>query len=206
MSEREEKTEKKNTEASNGMTEKKPGFWHNFFGHLRTINNHKRLVRRRCFKMGLYRQGLMHDLSKYSFIEFFTGVKYYRGYRSPIGVEREEKGYSYAWLHHKSHNKHHLDYWVDFKMEKGAPGLVGVPMPDRYIAEMVADRLSACENYHKEKYTQADAYEYYINNSKERSIIHPQTEEKLIRLLEMVKDEGEEATFKYIRENLKTGL
>mgnify|MGYP004420821337 CR=1 FL=1 len=37
---------------------------HNFNGHLHTVNSHRRLVRKYCFKLGLYRQGMMHDLSK----------------------------------------------------------------------------------------------------------------------------------------------
>ena len=40
--------------------------------HLRTINHHKLLVMKGCFKVGLYRQGLMHDLSKYTPSEFLV--------------------------------------------------------------------------------------------------------------------------------------
>ena len=57
----------------------KPGkFFHNFFGHLHTINTHKLEVMKNCFRVGLYKQGLLHDLSKYSFSEFIPGVKYYQ--------------------------------------------------------------------------------------------------------------------------------
>ena len=64
------------------------------WGHFSTVNKHKRIVLRLCFACGLYKQGLLHDLSKYSFTEFITGVRYYCGYRSPNGVERERFGYS----------------------------------------------------------------------------------------------------------------
>ena len=37
-----------------------------WLSHLCTINHHKRLVMRYCFRVGLYRQGLLHDLSKYA--------------------------------------------------------------------------------------------------------------------------------------------
>ena len=47
---------------------------HKFFGHLHTINHHKRLVMKLCFRCGYYRQGLMHDLSKYAPIEFFKAI------------------------------------------------------------------------------------------------------------------------------------
>ena len=65
----------------------------NFLGHLHTINHHRRLVRQGCFRMGLYWQGLTHDLSKYARVEFSTGVRYYQGTRSPNTAEREEKGF-----------------------------------------------------------------------------------------------------------------
>ena len=51
--------------------------------HLQTINHHKLLVMKHCFKVGLYKQGLLHDLSKYSPTEFLVGCRYYQGTRSP---------------------------------------------------------------------------------------------------------------------------
>ena len=81
--------------------------------HFRTITHHKILVAKYCFRIGLYRQGLTHDLSKYSPTEFWAGAKYYQGDRSPNEAERADKGYSAAWLHHKGRNRHHLEYWVD---------------------------------------------------------------------------------------------
>ena len=88
--------------------------------HLCTVHHHRALVRKYCFKLGLYRQGLMHDLSKYSPTEFFVGAKYYQGYRSPNTAERLDRGYSTAWLHHKGRNKHHLEYWIDYSLQKEA--------------------------------------------------------------------------------------
>ena len=41
--------------------------------HFRTITYHKYLVMKGCFAVGLYRQGLTHDLSKYSPTEFLVG-------------------------------------------------------------------------------------------------------------------------------------
>ena len=70
-------------------------------GHFTTITRHKILVMKECFKIGLYKQGLTHDLSKYSPTEFLVGCKYYQGNRSPNNAEREETGVSKAWLHHK---------------------------------------------------------------------------------------------------------
>ena len=106
-----------------------------WLAHLKTVNEHRRLVRQGCFRLGLYFQGLIHDLSKYSPSEFLVGAKYYQGYRSPNNAEREAKGYSAAWLHHKGRNKHHYEYWIDYSATEGE-GMVPARMPARYLAAM----------------------------------------------------------------------
>ena len=55
--------------------------------HFRTITKHKFLVMKECFRVGLYKQGLLHDLSKYSWTEFRVGFRYYQGNRSPNNAE-----------------------------------------------------------------------------------------------------------------------
>ena len=77
------------------------------FKHFKTITKHKFYVMKLCFRFGLYKQGLKHDLSKYSWTELVTSAKYYLGYKSPNSNERDTIGYSSAWLHHKGRNKHH---------------------------------------------------------------------------------------------------
>ena len=57
--------------------------------HLKTITHHKKLVMEHCFKVGLYYQGLTHDLSKYSPVEFFSGARFFQGDRSPNDAERK---------------------------------------------------------------------------------------------------------------------
>ena len=86
----------------------------NIWGHFKTITTHKLVVMQECFKIGLYKQGLLHDMSKYGPTEFIQGCKNYQGTASPHLKERKEKGYSSAWLHHKGINKHHLEYWIDY--------------------------------------------------------------------------------------------
>ena len=100
----------------------------NIVRHFCTITEHKLLVMWNCFQVGLYRQGLLHDLSKYSPEEFWTGVRYYQGTRSPNAAEREMMGFSRAWLHHKGRNKHHFEYWIDVSKNK-EEGLIGNKMP-----------------------------------------------------------------------------
>lgn len=115
--------------------------------HFKTITYHKYLVAKGCFQVGLYKQGIFHDLSKYSPAEFLVGAKYYQGNRSPNNAERENIGYSSAWLHHKGRNKHHYEYWIDYSMQDVPGGMAPVPMPYRYIAEMIMDRIAASKVY-----------------------------------------------------------
>ena len=132
----------------------------NFINHFKTITNHKLLVMKYCFKIGLYKQGILHDFSKYSWVEFSAGVKYYQGFRSPNYAQKVEEGYSSAWLHHKGRNKHHFEYWIDYTLDPN-DGLKGMRMPLKYVVEMFIDRMCASKNYQKDKYTDRSALEYY---------------------------------------------
>lgn len=171
-----------------------------FFGHLRTVTKHRHLVRRFCFKCGLYKQGLTHDLSKFSPTEFIPGVKHFTGKCSPNDLEREEKGYSSAWLHHKGRNRHHWEYWRDVK--KGV-GYQPVEMPLRYVAEMLCDRIAACRVYHGSDYKQGDAYDYFIKSKVAPKEMHPKTAQKLAEWLEMVRDEGEDKALAKVKKELQ---
>ena len=153
-----------------------------------------------CFRCGLYFQGLTHDLSKLSPVEFWAGAKYYQGTQSPNNAQRKAVGYSAAWLHHKGRNKHHLEYWIDYSPEKGAP-LSGMKMPVKYVAEMVCDRIAASKTYKGAAYKQSDPWEYY-EHGKHHYIIHPESQELLEKCLIKLRDEGEDAAFSYIRHDV----
>ena len=170
--------------------------------HFKTITHHRWVVRKGCFRMGLYWQGLTHDLSKYSPTEFRQGARYFQGTRSPNAAEREEKGYSEAWMHHKGRNRHHYEYWTD--MSPRSKTYESVPMPRRYLAEMVADRVAACKIYEGENYTAESALRYLMR-SKEKDLMNPQTRRELEYLLTMLRDDGEKATFRYIRQSVLKG-
>ena len=155
------------------------------FAHFCTITKHKKLVLKECFRVGLYKQGLLHDMSKYSWTEF------------PNNAEREEKGYSSAWLHHKGRNKHHYEYWIDYSLE-GPNLLAGMKMPVRYVVEMFLDRIAASKVYLGDAYT-SDAPLAYYENGRADELMHKDTRELLEKLLHMLAEEGEETTYRYIR-------
>ena len=171
--------------------------------HLHTVNRHRALVCHYCMKLGLVWQGLTHDLSKYSPTEFWRSAKYYLGYRSPNDNERMTTGVSLSWLHHKGRNRHHFEYWIDYRrMPDGTIHMGGCKMPKKYVAEMFCDRIAACRVYQKDAYTDASPWTYF-QHSKGHVWIHEETTELLDRWLKLLMDEGEDTACRQIRQELK---
>ena len=164
--------------------------------HTRTVVTHRHMVLKHCIKAGIPLQGLTHDLSKFSPSEFIYGVKFYRGDKSPNEGEREDHGFSYAWMHHKGRNKHHFEYWNDYNIE--ANKALPVKMPLKYVVEMFCDRVAASKVYLKDKYTCKSPYEYF-DKGRSRRTIHQETSDFLEKLLKMLAEKGESYTFMYIK-------
>ena len=172
----------------------------NFWGHLKTVHHHRALVRKYCFRLGLYWQGLTHDLSKYSPVEFWAGVKYFQGDHSPNDAQRKKDGYSASWMHHKGRNRHHFEYWTDYSPT--GEGITGVEMPAKYVAEMFCDRLAASKTYRGAEYQDGDPYKFFQKGKHRRLLIHPNTEALLETMLTTLRDEGEDAAFAYVRHEI----
>lgn len=151
----------------------------NFFGHLRTVITHKIYVAHYCFMCGLYVQGVMHDMSKFSPVEFFESVKYYQKTSSPINACKSVNGYSAAWFHHRGHNKHHWEYWVD-DFQKG---MIPKKMPFRYALEMVCDYLGAGRAYMGDAFSIQKEYDWY-RDKRQLAVMHP----AVLRLADAVFD------------------
>lgn len=150
-----------------------------------------------CFQVGLYKQGLLHDMSKYTWTEFHIGCKYYQGTRSPNNAERETIGYSTAWLHHKGRNKHHYEYWIDYGAGEDK-SMTGMKMPTKYVVEMFMDRIAACKTYMGEKYTDEAPLAYY-QGGKGYYLMHRDTKRLLEGMLTMLSEQGEQRTFSYVK-------
>lgn len=177
-------------------------------GHLMTVLTHKKLVAEGCFQVGLYRQGLLHDLSKFHPVELLNGFRYYQGGKqSPNNGERVEKGYSEAWMHHKGRNRHHFEYWTDYNTEavkKGLNPVQPVKMPRKYVAEMLMDRIAASKNYMKENYTDASPLDYY-ERGKAAKMIHPETAKELEQMLRILKEKGEKEFYRFVKDHYLSG-
>jgi len=156
----------------------------NLFKHIGLVIRHKHRVFINCARCGLIFRGMIHDLSKFSPTELFESAKYYQGNRSPIGVCRRTKGVSYAWLHHKGRNKHHIEYWLDGDCE------VTPLMPYKYAVECVCDKLAATRTYHGKNYSwEMPINHWYKYGNKVDG--NPKTMEFIERVFLDVKEHGE---------------
>ena len=106
-----------------------------------------------------------------------------------------------AWMHHKGRNRHHYEYWNDYRVtkEEGKPPIVNVRMPRRYVTEMLMDRISASETYLKDAYTQHDPLKYFLNG-KSAQLMHPQTARELERMLRILDRRGQKELDRFVRD------
>lgn len=162
-----------------------------FFKHLNKILTHKRWVAHYCFMCGLYWQGIMHDMSKFSPTEFWESVKYYQGTRSPIDACKEDKGYSMAWFHHRGRNKHHWEFWMD-DFEKGS---IPKKMPFKYALEMICDYLGAGRAYAGKGFTMESEYNWWLKK-KTTAKMHADTFTFACEIMDHMKEIGIEKTLK----------
>ena len=140
----------------------------NIIGHFKTITKHRWEVFKLSVRAGIPLRGLMHDLSKYSYTEFWESARYYQGgKRSPVPVARENIGYSEAWLHHRGRNKHHFEYWYDTDT-KYAPVL-----PFKYSLELICDMLAAGKTYERKNWKPSTELEYWEKYKENSDIINP---------------------------------
>ena len=166
----------------------------NFFGHLNNVLTHRHMVFKFCCRVGIPLQGFTHDFSKFTLTELIPSVRYYQGTASPIGAERREKGYSEAWLHHKAKNKHHWEYWVEFR-DDGTEYYVKMPM--NYVKEMLCDWLSAGKTYNRTTWQPNYPLEYFRKHESYYKL-HPETKAFALKVLHMFAEKGEDETLNWL--------
>ena len=154
------------------------------FYYIKQILLHKKYVFQECKKCGIIWQGITHDLSKFSKEELIPSAKYYDYYN----VERNDKiikDYSKAWMHHKGHNPHHWEYWIDYD-ENG--NIVANKIPYNYVIEMVCDWIGAGKAY--EKRWNTDSPFNYYNKVRNGRHFHPETEKLVLLFLNCIRFHG----------------
>lgn len=151
----------------------------NAWKHFKKICIHKYWVAKYCFKLRLYWQGITHDLSKFSFTEFWESIHYYSGDCSPINVCKKEKGYSMAWFHHRGRNYHHYEMWID-NFDNGG---IALEMPKKYAFEMLCDYIGAARAYMGDDFTWEKELEWW-NEKKINAKMHSKTKSFLSGVFE----------------------
>lgn len=169
----------------------------NLIKHLKTIHVHRKWVRKYCFKLGFYWQGLTHDLSKYSLTEL-SMCKYYTGKGSPHQVAREVLGYSPSWIHHYHTNKHHHMFWVD-ETETGE--LAPMKMPYKFVIESFADMLGASKAYNPKDWKPQMLLDYWEQKCVGKRLMHEDSIKLLDCLIRQFVHMGEETFFVWYIDN-----
>lgn len=165
------------------------------FGHLSMVMRHRHYVRKACFAMGMPLRGIKHDLSKYSFAEFWPSVRYYDGKRSPVLNEREHNGgFSLIWVHHRCHNAHHWEHWLSSPSDGEKTFMLrAAKMPYGAVIESICDAIGAGKAYEKKNWRPSHEAEYFSRNIGHR-VYHPETKalvEELVAILSSSRTEGE---------------
>ncbi len=178
------------------------------FKHLKLVHTHRKYVRKNCFKMGLWWQGLTHDLSKYSLTELKI-CKYYHGKKSPHQAAREDLGYSPSWIHHYHTNKHHFQFWWD-EDEEGK--IIPMKMPYNYLIESFCDMLGASKAYNPECWEPKMLLNYWEQKCLGKRIMHEDSVNILDYFIRQLALDGEENFFEwyndlkdFIKEKYETG-
>lgn len=163
--------------------------WKNCWLHFKNTCKHKWWVFYYSWFFGIPWRGFMHDWSKFSPVEFFESVKFFKGDSSPINEAKKIQGISFAWHHHKAHNPHHYEYWTDCY----DTGTVARIMPWKCVLELVCDYLAAGRTYNdfkkEEKFTLQKELDWW-NNCKDGKCIHPLTKKLISAILEMIVKNG----------------
>jgi len=119
--------------------------------YLKYVIRHKWFVLRECWKIKLYWRGITHDLSKLLPSEFVPYARYFYGdypehekfiqgegkdCYNGLFKEDIQRHFDIAWLKHIHRNPHHWQYWL---LQEDDGDLKTIPMPMKYLKEMLAD-------------------------------------------------------------------
>ena len=113
--------------------------------YLSYVLRHKWFVFLESCKLGIPWQGITHDMSKLlpsewmPYANFFYGNKVQpirdsTGYYKP--TDTGDAAFDFAWLLHQKRNKHHWQWWC---LPEDEAGLKTLPIPERFLREMLAD-------------------------------------------------------------------
>ena len=118
-----------------------------YWKYLKYVFRHKWYVFLECWKAGIRWRGFVHDWSKFRLSEFIPYARYFYGdypeYKDsnshvPKGLFKQdiERHFDKAWLYHIHRNSHHWQFWL---LQEDDGPLKNIPIPLKYLKEMVCD-------------------------------------------------------------------
>lgn len=98
---------------------------------------HKWFVFIECARLGIPFAGIIHDWQKFLPVEFVPYAKsFYGKWKYNERPQWLIDSFNYAWLHHQHYGAHHWQHWI-LRNDDGTTHCL--PMPNRYVLEMIAD-------------------------------------------------------------------
>ena len=142
------------------------------------VMRHKWFVFLAAKDLGIPWLGIIHDASKFKLSEMLPYARYFYGDKPEIDVfvVRESAAFNKAWNAHQKCNKHHWQFWL-LVNDRSEPQIQALPMPERYIREMIADWRGAGMAYGN-----PNTLEWYLG-TRDKQIIHPETRGRVEELL-----------------------
>jgi len=120
-------------------------------------------------------QLLIHDWSK---LISLSETKGYLSLYLETKSTKSQTRYQKAWLFHQNRHPHHYEYWLC--RENGQ--LLPLPMPMKYVREMVCDWIAANKAYAKDKSLLNTSY--FINRTpKMLPQLHQTTRKRIVKVL-----------------------
>lgn len=154
--------------------------------YFKYVCRHKWFVFRAGLVLGVpLWQLIVHDYTKFLLREWFPYVAFFYGKRDgQVGAGKTgyyhkpgtDDAFDAAWNHHQKRNPHHWQYWVLIR-DNNDPKFLALPMPDRYVREMVADWIGAGRAQGN-----TDNWGWYDAN-KHKQIMHDETRVEVELLL-----------------------
>lgn len=151
------------------------------WAYFQYVMRHKWHVFVGCLRLGVpLHQAIIHDWVKFLPIEWSA---YVRQFYNPDGTKRgrgeSSTAFHFAWLHHQR-QPHHWQAWVSI----GDGGkLLALPIPQRFILEMVADWYGAGKAISGKN----DIAGWY-SKMRERILLDPATRVEVEATIERIKD------------------
>jgi hypothetical protein len=155
-----------------------------FLKYLSYVLRHKWFVLVECWRVGLYWRGLVHDLSKFTWLEFTAYADFFYGAKDAAKkAKRDATGYykptdtgdarfDFAWLQHQKRNDHHWQWWI-CPQDDGGFKLFEMSLPARI--EMVCDWRGAGRAQGKVDVNGEPEIVLWYKTNKDKMLLAPET-------------------------------